>query len=52
METRFEIARQIGLGHSGLFKLPDDTAKEPAPPPDVRRRVITRQSRRASVRRP
>jgi uncharacterized protein (DUF1800 family) len=36
METRFEIARQIGLGHSGLFKLPDDTAKEPAPPPDVR----------------
>ena len=35
MEMRFEIARQIGLGHSGLFKLPDDTAKEPAPPPDV-----------------
>jgi uncharacterized protein (DUF1800 family) len=35
METRFEIARQIGLGHSGLYKLPDDppTAKEPAPPP-------------------
>jgi uncharacterized protein (DUF1800 family) len=36
METRFEIARQIGLGRSGLFKLPDDAAKEPAPPPDVR----------------
>jgi uncharacterized protein (DUF1800 family) len=36
MEMRFEIARQIGLGHSGLFKLPDDTAKELAPPPDVR----------------
>jgi uncharacterized protein (DUF1800 family) len=35
METRFEIARQIGLGHSGLFKMPDDTAKEPAPPPDI-----------------
>jgi uncharacterized protein (DUF1800 family) len=35
METRFEIARQIGLGHSGLFKLPDDTAKEPAPPPAI-----------------
>ena len=36
METRFEIARQIGLGYSGLFKLPDDTAKEAAPPPDIR----------------
>jgi hypothetical protein len=33
METRFEIARLIGLGHSGLYKLPDDTAPEPAPPP-------------------
>jgi uncharacterized protein (DUF1800 family) len=35
METRFEIARQIGLGHSGLYKSPDDppTVKEPAPPP-------------------
>ena len=35
METRFEIARQIGLGHSGLYKLPDDpaTVTEPAPPP-------------------
>jgi uncharacterized protein (DUF1800 family) len=35
METRFEIARQIGLGHSGLYKLADDppTVKEPAPPP-------------------
>ena len=33
LETRFEIARQIGLGHSGLYKLPGDTAPEPAPPP-------------------
>ena len=33
LETRFEIARQIGLGHSGLYKLQDDTAPEPAPPP-------------------
>jgi uncharacterized protein (DUF1800 family) len=33
METRFEIARQVGLGHSGLYKLPGDTAAEPAPPP-------------------
>ena len=33
LETRFEIARQIGLGHSGLYKLPEDTAPEPAPPP-------------------
>ena len=33
METRFEIARLIGLGHSGLYKLPGDTATEPAPPP-------------------
>jgi len=33
METRFEIARQIGLGHSGLYKPAGDTAPEPAPPP-------------------
>ena len=33
METRFEIARQIGQGHSGLYKMPGDTAAEPAPPP-------------------
>lgn len=33
METRFEIARLIGLGHSGLYKLPGDAAPEPAPPP-------------------
>jgi uncharacterized protein (DUF1800 family) len=33
METRFEIARQIGLGHSGLYKLPGDTTPEPAPAP-------------------
>jgi uncharacterized protein (DUF1800 family) len=33
METRFEIARQIGQGHSNLYKLPEDTAPEPAPPP-------------------
>lgn len=33
METRFEIARMIGLGHSGLYKLPQDTGPEPAPPP-------------------
>jgi hypothetical protein len=39
METRFEIARLIGLGHSGLYKLPDPpgAAKttEPAPPPVI-----------------
>jgi uncharacterized protein (DUF1800 family) len=35
METRFEIARQIGLGHSGLFKLQGDTTPEPAPPPVI-----------------
>ncbi len=33
METRFEIARQIGLGHSGLYRMPGDTTPEPAPPP-------------------
>jgi len=33
METRFEIARLIGLGHSGLYKLPGDAAPEPAPSP-------------------
>ncbi|MES2292060.1 MAG: DUF1800 domain-containing protein [Pseudomonadota bacterium] len=33
METRFEIARLIGLGHSGLYKLQGDAAPEPAPPP-------------------
>ncbi len=35
METRFEIARMIGLGHSGLYKLPQDTTPEPAPPPMI-----------------
>lgn len=39
LETRFEIARQIGLGHSGLYKLPDPPgaakAAEPAPPPVI-----------------
>jgi uncharacterized protein (DUF1800 family) len=35
METRFEIARLIGLGHSGLYKLPGDTRPEPAPPPFI-----------------
>jgi uncharacterized protein (DUF1800 family) len=33
METRFEIARVIGQGHSGLYKMPSDTMPEPAPPP-------------------
>ena len=33
METRFEIARMVGLGHSSLYKLPLDTNPEPAPPP-------------------
>ncbi|HEX4105854.1 MAG TPA: DUF1800 domain-containing protein [Rhizomicrobium sp.] len=33
METRFEVARMIGAGHSGLYKLPQDTGPEPAPPP-------------------
>lgn len=36
METRFEIARLIGLGHSGLFTLAGDTGKEAAAPPDIR----------------
>ena len=44
METRFEIARLIGLGHSGLYKLPDPPgtpanapkAAEPAPPPVIK----------------
>jgi uncharacterized protein (DUF1800 family) len=36
LEARFEIARQVGLGHSGLYKLPGDTSKEPAPPPIIR----------------
>jgi len=35
METRFEIARLVGLGRSGLFKLPSDPGKEPAPPPNI-----------------
>jgi uncharacterized protein (DUF1800 family) len=37
METRFEIARQIGLGHSGLYKLATDppSVKELAPPPVI-----------------
>jgi uncharacterized protein (DUF1800 family) len=29
MSTRFEIARAIGSGHAGLFKLPDNPAPEP-----------------------
>lgn len=33
METRFEIARMIGAGHSGLYRLPGDQTPEPAPPP-------------------
>lgn len=33
MEARFEIARLIGLGRSGLYKLAGDTTPEPAPPP-------------------
>ena len=37
METRFEIARQIGLGRSGLHKFASDppTTKDPAPPPAI-----------------
>ncbi len=35
MATRFEIARLISLGHSGLFKLADDKAGELAPPPNI-----------------
>ena len=35
LETRFEIARLVGLGHSGLFKLPDDKSVEQAPPPQI-----------------
>ncbi len=37
MEARFEIARQIGLGHSGLYKPSTDApaVKEPAPPPQI-----------------
>jgi uncharacterized protein (DUF1800 family) len=33
METRFEIARLIGQGHSGLYKMAGDTTPEPAPVP-------------------
>jgi uncharacterized protein (DUF1800 family) len=33
METRFEIARVIGQGHSGLYRMPGDTMPETAPPP-------------------
>jgi uncharacterized protein (DUF1800 family) len=33
METRFEVARMIGSGHSGIFKLPEDKGPEPVPPP-------------------
>jgi uncharacterized protein (DUF1800 family) len=35
METRFEIARLISLGHSGLFKLADDKTAELSPPPNI-----------------
>ena len=35
METRFEIARQIGLGRSGLFRSPDMPGPEPAPTPHI-----------------
>ena len=35
METRFEIARMIGVGHSGLYKSPQDTGPESAPPPFI-----------------
>jgi uncharacterized protein (DUF1800 family) len=35
METRFEIARVISLGRSGLFKLADDKAPEPAVAPNI-----------------
>jgi uncharacterized protein (DUF1800 family) len=35
METRFEIARQVGQGHSGLFKLPGAPGPEPAPTPHI-----------------
>jgi uncharacterized protein (DUF1800 family) len=36
METRFEIARAIGAGRSGLFRIPGDMAKDPVPPPAIR----------------
>jgi uncharacterized protein (DUF1800 family) len=36
METRFEIARLIGSGHSRLYLLPGDPGPEPAPTPDIR----------------
>ncbi|HVV26774.1 MAG TPA: DUF1800 domain-containing protein [Rhizomicrobium sp.] len=36
MATRFEIARLVGVGHSGLFRLPGDP-KEPAPPPVIQK---------------
>jgi uncharacterized protein (DUF1800 family) len=53
LETRFEIARLIANGRSGLFKLPDDPAKEPAPPPDIQKShyisVITPALRPATV---
>ncbi|MBL6618123.1 MAG: DUF1800 domain-containing protein [Alphaproteobacteria bacterium] len=35
LETRFEIARAIGVGHTGLYKLATEPAavQDPAPPP-------------------
>jgi uncharacterized protein (DUF1800 family) len=35
MTTRFEVARLIGLGHSGLYKLPGDMAPETAAAPAI-----------------
>ena len=35
MESRFEIAKLIAQSHSGLFKDPDATGKDPAPTPHI-----------------
>ena len=39
METRFEIARQIGLGHSEA-QMPGDTAPEAAAPPRIQQTLL------------
>jgi len=42
LATRFEIARAIGAGHSGLFKPQGDAAPEPAPPPVIQNTLYAR----------
>ena len=42
LATRFEIARAIGAGHSGLFKSQGDATPEPAPPPVIQNTLYAR----------